>query len=227
MVSNSEDRRLKWLQIHSWPQILLIRTYKRRASWWKLLRANMNPITLELLRFTVDKSFSLVAPAFANLRQTVKAAGVKEQYYGLTDDNMKQLLWVIGTAPVHMQRLANFWRLFSIEWPQKIHLPELLDESSKFRQQVNTLDVNSKPISWLVPFRFAEEVRPALAAPVCEFVSVVSIPTTRTRVDILITGTHRTEGNFEARSDIWVTAQNIHRLLLRRWFHRRELGNCH
>ncbi|KAJ3853394.1 hypothetical protein EV368DRAFT_38988 [Lentinula lateritia] len=114
----------------------------------------MNPITLELLRFTVDKSFSLVAPAFANLRETVKAAGVKEQYYGLTDDNMKQLLWVI-------------------EWPQKIHSPELLDESSKFRQQVNTLDVNLKPISWLVPFRFAEEVRPALTAPVCEFAYIV------------------------------------------------------
>ncbi|KAJ3861891.1 hypothetical protein EV359DRAFT_46280 [Lentinula novae-zelandiae] len=120
----------------------------------------MNPTTLELLRFTVDKSFSLVAPAFANLRQTVKAAGVKEQYYGLTDDDMKQLLWVI-------------------EWPQKIRLPELLDESSKFRQQVNTLDVNSKPISWLVPFRFAEEVRPALAAPVCEFAHIVLKETSR------------------------------------------------
>ncbi|KAH7877999.1 uncharacterized protein C8R40DRAFT_1168052 [Lentinula edodes] len=114
----------------------------------------MNPITLELLRFTVDKSFSLVAPAFANLRQTVRAAGVNEQYYGLTDDNMKQLLWVI-------------------KWPQKIHLPELLDESSKFRQQVTALDVNSKPISWLVPFRFAEEVRPALTAPVSEFAHIV------------------------------------------------------
>ncbi|KAJ3722031.1 hypothetical protein DFJ43DRAFT_674244 [Lentinula guzmanii] len=114
----------------------------------------MNPITLELFRLTVDKSFHLAAPAFTTLRQTVKAAGVKEQYYGLTDDNSSQLLWII-------------------EWPQKIHSPELHEESSHFRQQINVLDVNLKPISWLVPFRFAEEVRPALTAPICEFAHIV------------------------------------------------------
>ncbi|KAJ4482098.1 hypothetical protein J3R30DRAFT_3656233 [Lentinula aciculospora] len=84
----------------------------------------MNSITLELIRFTVDKSFNLFAPAFTTLRQTVKTSGVKEQYYGLTDDNSNQLLWVI-------------------------------DESSQFRRQINALDVNSKHVSWLVPFRFA------------------------------------------------------------------------
>ncbi|KAJ3758634.1 hypothetical protein EV360DRAFT_43491 [Lentinula raphanica] len=113
----------------------------------------MNAITLEFLRLTVDKSFNLSAPIFTSLRQTVKAGGVKEQYYGMTDDDSNQLLWVI-------------------EWPQKAHLPDFLEEHSRFRQQLNTLDVNSKPISWLVPFRFAEEVRPALTAPVCEFAHI-------------------------------------------------------
>lgn len=40
-------------------------------------------------------------------------------------------------------------------------------------KQINALDVRSKPESWFVPFRFAEEVRPALTAPVCEFVSLI------------------------------------------------------
>ncbi|KAE9387400.1 hypothetical protein BT96DRAFT_927634 [Gymnopus androsaceus JB14] len=86
----------------------------------------MKPITLEYLAIKVEKGFSLAAPAFASLRQTVvELGGVKEQYYGFTDDQNE------STA---------------------------MDHSYHFQ-----------PTSWLVPFRFAEEVRPALAAPVCEF----------------------------------------------------------
>ncbi|KAF5385722.1 hypothetical protein D9757_005491 [Collybiopsis confluens] len=115
----------------------------------------MNPITLEYLKFTVSKGFSLAAPAFASLRQTVaKIGGVKEQYYGMTDDEPNSLLWII-------------------EWPEKINPAEFSGESGDFRQKVNALDVNSKPTSWTVPFRFAEEVRPALTAPVSEFAFIV------------------------------------------------------
>ncbi|KAF9077767.1 hypothetical protein BDP27DRAFT_1379493 [Rhodocollybia butyracea] len=110
----------------------------------------MNPLILEYLQFTVSKTFSLHSLAFASLRQTVSKAGVKEQYYGLTDDESMHLLWVI-------------------EWPKEINPTEFKGDSGNFRQNVNALDVASKPTSWLVPFRFAEEVRPALTAPISEF----------------------------------------------------------
>jgi len=110
----------------------------------------MNPITLEYLAIKVEKGFSLAAPAFASLRQTVvELGGVKEQYYGFTDDQTNQLLW-------------------AIQWPEKTN-PAEFKGNGDFRQKVNALDITSNPTSWLVPFRFAEEVRPALAAPVCEF----------------------------------------------------------
>ena len=56
----------------------------------------MKSIILEYLAIKVEKGFSLAAPAFTSLRQTVvELAGVKEQYYGLTDDQTNQLLWII------------------------------------------------------------------------------------------------------------------------------------
>ncbi|KIK52084.1 hypothetical protein GYMLUDRAFT_100862 [Collybiopsis luxurians FD-317 M1] len=115
----------------------------------------MNPITLEYLKFTVKEGFSLAAPAFASLRQTVaKFGGVKEQYYGMTHDDTNSLLWII-------------------EWPEKINPAGFQGDTGDFRQKVNALDIHSKPTSWFVPFRFAEEVRPALTAPVCEFAFIV------------------------------------------------------
>ncbi|KAK7437883.1 hypothetical protein VKT23_007696 [Stygiomarasmius scandens] len=132
----------------------------------------MNPITLELLRFTVDKGFNLAAPAFTSLRQTATKCGVKEQYYGLTDDEKKHLLWVI-------------------QWPENTNPTELKPPSDpEFRQKLAALDVTSKPDSWHVPFRFSEEVRTALNAPVSEFAFVVLQEQTKT--DTIINSLHRT-----------------------------------
>ena len=76
----------------------------------------MNPITLEYLAIKVEKGFSLAAPAFASLRQTVvELGGVKEQYYGFTDDQTNQLLWAIRTfgifRPVCLLRLNKLDRM--------------------------------------------------------------------------------------------------------------------
>ena len=60
--------------------------------------ANMNPITLEYLKFSVAKGFDLLAPAFSALRQTVaRDGGVREQYFGLTDDGKNDLIWILST----------------------------------------------------------------------------------------------------------------------------------
>ncbi|THU81969.1 hypothetical protein K435DRAFT_872782 [Dendrothele bispora CBS 962.96] len=133
----------------------------------------MNPITLELLKFTVSKGFDLTAsPAFASLRQTVAKYGVKEQHYGLNDDDHDQLLWVI-------------------QWPEKKDSAEVKPDldNAEFRQKVNALDVNSKPESYRIPFRFAEEVKSALNAPLSEFAFVVVQESTK--IDSIIISLHR------------------------------------
>ncbi|KAI0089387.1 hypothetical protein BDY19DRAFT_942174 [Irpex rosettiformis] len=115
----------------------------------------MNPITLEYLKFSVAKGFDILAPTFSTLRQAVaREGGVKEQYFGMTDDGKDELVWVLN-------------------WPGSTVPPEFEDASNELRAKINALDVNSKPESWFVPFRFAEEVRPALTAPVCEFAFLV------------------------------------------------------
>ncbi|TCD63341.1 hypothetical protein EIP91_005660 [Steccherinum ochraceum] len=114
----------------------------------------MLPILLEYFKFTVSKDFTLASPAFAALRQAVKTSGgVKEQYYGLTDDEKKDLIWVV-------------------EWPGNV-VPASFSSGTDLRQKINALDVNATPVSWLIPFRFPQEVRPALTAPVCEFAFVM------------------------------------------------------
>ncbi|THU98127.1 hypothetical protein K435DRAFT_795941 [Dendrothele bispora CBS 962.96] len=132
----------------------------------------MNPITLELLKFTVNKGFDLAAPTFTSLRQTVKKYGVKEQHFGITEDDPNQLLWVI-------------------QWPGNTNPGEVKPNSdAEFRQKVNALDINSKPESYHVPFRFEEEVKDALDAPLSEFAFVVLQESTKT--DTIINSLHRT-----------------------------------
>ncbi|KAL1744178.1 hypothetical protein HDZ31DRAFT_82849 [Schizophyllum fasciatum] len=55
----------------------------------------MSAITLEILKITVRPSFDLASAAFARLRQTAVAAGVKEQYYGMVQDRVNLLCWLI------------------------------------------------------------------------------------------------------------------------------------
>ncbi|KAF5369047.1 hypothetical protein D9758_003099 [Tetrapyrgos nigripes] len=131
----------------------------------------MNQITLEFLKFTVDSAFSLAAPAFASLRQTASKHGVKKQYYGVLDDDPNQLVWCI-------------------QWPGISQPAELADQSGDFRQKLNALDVKSQPTSWLLPFRFEEEILPALNAPMTEFAFVILKDTTNT--GMILDSLHRT-----------------------------------
>ena len=55
----------------------------------------MPPIVSELIKFSVARGFKLDSPGFAQLRKTVVANGVKEQYYGTCTDTPNTLLWVI------------------------------------------------------------------------------------------------------------------------------------
>jgi len=105
----------------------------------------MPPIVSEILKFNVAPGFKLDSPAFAQLRKTVVANGVKEQYYGTSVDSPSVLFWVI-------QWLAN---------KGPLELPE-------FRKAVNALDVNGKPSSSYLPFAHDSLPRPALTAPLCE-----------------------------------------------------------
>lgn len=57
----------------------------------------MKPITLEYLKLSVAKGFDPSASTFTALRQAVATdAGVKEQYFGLSDNGKNELIWILS-----------------------------------------------------------------------------------------------------------------------------------
>ncbi|KAE9390852.1 hypothetical protein BT96DRAFT_1024361 [Gymnopus androsaceus JB14] len=105
----------------------------------------MPPIISELLKFSIGRDFKLESPAFAQLRQSAVAYGVKEQYFGTCTNTPNTLLWVI-------------------QWIA----PKGPLETFEFRAAVKALDVDGKPESNYLPFAHDSLPRPALTAPVCE-----------------------------------------------------------
>jgi len=134
----------------------------------------MSKIISEVLKFTIKpETFELDSPTFAKLRsKVVELAGVKEQYYGLAMDTPDKLLWIIrmNICFFLLEMISDV--VGFADWPGNID-PAKVDEI--FREDVKTLDINSNPSSWLLPFESADIVRPGLTAPITDVVSILSL----------------------------------------------------
>ena len=136
----------------------------------------MPPIISEILKFTVAPGFNTGSAAFVKLRKSAAQGGVKEQYYGFDTVAPSTFFWVIRSSWWPSHRYMLTCSATPSEWPGEMNPANYKgsDPSEDFRESVKALDVNSNPTSYHLPFESADMPRPALTAPLCQLVCIIS-----------------------------------------------------